>query len=308
MRTAESNQGWLERKKQLEAAGLPADEVAGGAWTQEHRKRWNQEPGIVGGAALPSPADRPDPQQFASLDALKNPATFPGLASLNARPDNAPPVAGSPEIPTGGANGNGALQNAGKAAESANKQLEKAATNLQGLSSEAQAALGTFNIVVPQVAAVMQRFATELANLAARVDTVESSTGTQYVTDSFFESRLNRRLFLLPGTLTPSVRAITALCSPPYIADPTVSSASSSCASRKAASASSASFWKRPVPPRSRRGSAKVNEAMRDIEQHHPQLAAVLSKTCHVFTSTLLKELLKFTGRNKSLRTPIFPG
>lgn len=36
-----------------------------------------------------------------------------------------------------------------------------------------------------------------------------------------------------------------------------------------------------------------VNEAMRDIEKHNPQLAGVLPKTYQLFTSTLLKELLK---------------
>ena len=38
---------------------------------------------------------------------------------------------------------------------------------------------------------------------------------------------------------------------------------------------------------------AKVNSAMRDIEKHNPQLAGVLPKTYNLFTSTLLKELLK---------------
>jgi type I restriction enzyme M protein len=38
---------------------------------------------------------------------------------------------------------------------------------------------------------------------------------------------------------------------------------------------------------------AKVNDAMRDIEKHNPQLAGVLPKTYNLFTSTLLKELLK---------------
>ncbi len=37
----------------------------------------------------------------------------------------------------------------------------------------------------------------------------------------------------------------------------------------------------------------KVNEAMRDIEKHNPQLGGVLPKTYNLFTSTLLKELLK---------------
>ena len=38
---------------------------------------------------------------------------------------------------------------------------------------------------------------------------------------------------------------------------------------------------------------ARVNAAMRDIEKHNPQLAGVLPKTFNLFTSTLLKELLK---------------
>jgi type I restriction enzyme M protein len=38
---------------------------------------------------------------------------------------------------------------------------------------------------------------------------------------------------------------------------------------------------------------AKVNAAMRDIEKHNQQLAGVLPKTYNLFTSTLLKELLK---------------
>ena len=37
----------------------------------------------------------------------------------------------------------------------------------------------------------------------------------------------------------------------------------------------------------------KVNAAMRDIEKHNPQLAGILPKTYNLFTSTLLKELLK---------------
>lgn len=37
----------------------------------------------------------------------------------------------------------------------------------------------------------------------------------------------------------------------------------------------------------------KVNAAMREVEKHNPQLAGVLSKTYNLFTSTLLKELLK---------------
>ena len=38
---------------------------------------------------------------------------------------------------------------------------------------------------------------------------------------------------------------------------------------------------------------AKVNDAMREIEKHNPQLAGVLPKTYNLFTSTLLKELLE---------------
>jgi type I restriction enzyme M protein len=38
---------------------------------------------------------------------------------------------------------------------------------------------------------------------------------------------------------------------------------------------------------------AKVNAAMRDVEKRNPQLAGVLPKTYNLFTSTLLKELLK---------------
>ncbi len=38
---------------------------------------------------------------------------------------------------------------------------------------------------------------------------------------------------------------------------------------------------------------AKLNDAMRDIEKHNAQLAGVLPKTYNLFTSTLLKELLK---------------
>lgn len=45
--------------------------------------------------------------------------------------------------------------------------------------------------------------------------------------------------------------------------------------------------------PESANIGAKVNAAMRDIEQHNPTLAGVLPKTFYLFTSTLLKELLK---------------
>jgi type I restriction enzyme M protein len=38
---------------------------------------------------------------------------------------------------------------------------------------------------------------------------------------------------------------------------------------------------------------AKLNDAMREIEKHNPQLAGVLPKSYYLFTSTLLKELLK---------------
>lgn len=38
---------------------------------------------------------------------------------------------------------------------------------------------------------------------------------------------------------------------------------------------------------------AKVNDAMRAIEKHNPQLAGVLPKTYYLFTPTLLKDLLK---------------
>jgi len=45
--------------------------------------------------------------------------------------------------------------------------------------------------------------------------------------------------------------------------------------------------------PESENIGARVNAAMRDIEKHNPQLAGVLPKTYNLFTSTLLKELLK---------------
>ncbi|NBX47389.1 MAG: SAM-dependent DNA methyltransferase, partial [Chloroflexi bacterium] len=37
----------------------------------------------------------------------------------------------------------------------------------------------------------------------------------------------------------------------------------------------------------------QVNDAMRAVERHNPQLAGVLPKTFNLFTGTLLKELLK---------------
>ncbi len=46
------------------------------------------------------------------------------------------------------------------------------------------------------------------------------------------------------------------------------------------------------LPEGSNAGKA-INEAMRDIEKHNPQLAGVLPKTYEIFTGTLLKELLK---------------
>jgi type I restriction enzyme M protein len=45
--------------------------------------------------------------------------------------------------------------------------------------------------------------------------------------------------------------------------------------------------------PESANIGTKVNAAMREIEQHNPTLAGVLPKTFNLFTSTLLKELLK---------------
>ncbi len=45
--------------------------------------------------------------------------------------------------------------------------------------------------------------------------------------------------------------------------------------------------------PESEDIGAKINAAMRDIEKQNPQLVGVLPKTYNLFTSTLLKELLK---------------
>ena len=45
--------------------------------------------------------------------------------------------------------------------------------------------------------------------------------------------------------------------------------------------------------PEAKNIGAKVNEAMTAIEKHNPQLAGVLPRTYNLFTSTLLKELLK---------------
>lgn len=41
---------------------------------------------------------------------------------------------------------------------------------------------------------------------------------------------------------------------------------------------------------------AKVNDAMRNIEKHNTQLSGVLPKTYNIFTSTLLKGLLKLVS------------
>ena len=58
--------------------------------------------------------------------------------------------------------------------------------------------------------------------------------------------------------------------------------------------------------PESKDIGAKVNAAMRDIEKQNPQLAGVLPKTYNLFTSTLLKELLKKVSRSpaRSTMTP----
>lgn len=45
--------------------------------------------------------------------------------------------------------------------------------------------------------------------------------------------------------------------------------------------------------PEAKNIGAKVNEAMRDIEKQNPHLGGILPKSYNVFTSTLLKELLK---------------
>jgi len=45
--------------------------------------------------------------------------------------------------------------------------------------------------------------------------------------------------------------------------------------------------------PEAQNIGARINAAMRDIEKQNPQLAGVLPKTYNLFTSTLLKELLK---------------
>jgi type I restriction enzyme M protein len=41
-----------------------------------------------------------------------------------------------------------------------------------------------------------------------------------------------------------------------------------------------------------------INEAMRDIEKHNPQLAGVLPKTYNIFNGTLLRQLLKKVSEN----------
>lgn len=50
---------------------------------------------------------------------------------------------------------------------------------------------------------------------------------------------------------------------------------------------------------------AKVNAARRDLEKHNPHLAGVLPKTYHLFTRTLLKELLKVVS---TILFPCRPG
>ncbi|MEJ1971098.1 MAG: class I SAM-dependent DNA methyltransferase [Lacunisphaera sp.] len=57
--------------------------------------------------------------------------------------------------------------------------------------------------------------------------------------------------------------------------------------------ASNARFDVLPKLPEGADIGAKVNEAMRDIEKHNDQLKGVLPKTYNLFTSTLLKELLR---------------
>jgi type I restriction enzyme M protein len=54
-----------------------------------------------------------------------------------------------------------------------------------------------------------------------------------------------------------------------------------------------ARFEKLLQMPESANVGKAINEAMGDIEKHNPQLAGVLPKTYAIFTSTLLKELLK---------------
>lgn len=48
--------------------------------------------------------------------------------------------------------------------------------------------------------------------------------------------------------------------------------------------------------PEGRAVGKAVNEAMRDVEKHNPQLAGVLPKTYEIFGGTLLKELLKLVS------------
>lgn len=48
--------------------------------------------------------------------------------------------------------------------------------------------------------------------------------------------------------------------------------------------------------PEGRAVGRAVNEAMRDIEKHNPQLAGVLPKSYEIFDSTLLKQLLKLVS------------
>jgi type I restriction enzyme M protein len=53
--------------------------------------------------------------------------------------------------------------------------------------------------------------------------------------------------------------------------------------------------WLLALPEASDIGG-KVNDAMRDIERHNPQLGGILPKTYHLFQSTLLKGLLKMVS------------
>jgi type I restriction enzyme M protein len=56
---------------------------------------------------------------------------------------------------------------------------------------------------------------------------------------------------------------------------------------------SNARFEKLLRLPEGANAGKAINEAMRDIEKHNQQLSGVLPKTYEIFTSTLLKELLK---------------
>lgn len=192
LRDAELNQQWLQRKKELEGAGLPTDDAAKASFLGTARKRYNREHGIIGGSAEP----KVKPQKFSGLDALnelQNKPNAPKFAGLDAlrelqnkpiadltplRPDNAPAIApaGLPaaEPPKAG----NALENAGKAAQTANQQLEIAAKELQVLSTDAANALDTINSVLPVLSITLQTSNTALTNLEARVNTLETTSGT----------------------------------------------------------------------------------------------------------------------------------